>query len=230
MRLLPLLALGCAACLVTGCAVTPPVALTPLASTTAAAPGTSPVATPDETPSTTPSVSAPAQPTRTPSASPPATRSVVLSATGIGAYRIGTPEATVLGFLSARLGKPDDSFSGPVCELDPNTPYGRQVGYGAAFLIFESAPKKGSNAPRKLAGWIVQTEEPLKAPLALAAGLPQAPTYAELSQQFPGGKLEELPIGAESFWLFTTPSGVWYRGEDKSAPDQIGAGQQRACE
>ena len=160
----------------------------------------------------------------------PVAQPLLLHAKGVGQYAFGTAEATVEALLTARLGKPTDSYAGPVCELDDATAYGRQLGYGSVFLLFESAPKGTKSSARKLTGWLASTSEKPKAPLALAPELPATPTYDDLKAAFPTGTLEEIELGEGSFWVFTTPSGVWYRGEDNVAPDQIGAGPQQACE
>ncbi len=175
-----------------------------------------------------------ASPTESPSAatstSAPAASLITLGANGVGSNKFGTPEATVEGFLNAHLGKPDDSVVGVVCEFDSASPYARQLSYGGVHLSFQSKAKGTTKSPRTLTGWLVQLEEPMVG-FTLASPLPLKTTYTDLKTAFPKGTLDELQLGeGSSFWVFTTPDGVWYRGEDEDAPSEVGAGPQSACE
>ncbi|QLQ14413.1 MAG: hypothetical protein HZY73_00110 [Micropruina sp.] len=169
-------------------------------------------------------------PSVVPTQSSPAAESIVLGAKAVGTNKFGTAEATVEAYLTARLGKADDSHLGKVCELDTGTPYGRQLGYSSVYLFFESAPKGTKTSPRKLSGWLAQTDAPLPDGFMLDESLPLKTTYADLKKAFPGSKLDEIPLGESAFYVFTTPSGIWYRGEDDTTPDQVGAGPMRTCE
>lgn len=217
------LLLATAALLLAGCATVPPTSV----SSAPATPPTTPSASPSPaTPSTSVSPSVIASPT----ASSPSAQPIVLGAKAVGANKFGTAETTVEAFLTAHVGKADDSHVGPVCELDSATPYGRQLGYGNVYVFFESAAKGKKTSPRTLSGWLAQTGTPLPDGFVLADSLPLTTTYAELKQKFPAGKVEEIPLGESAFYVFTTPSGIWYRGEDDTTPDQVGAGPMRTCE
>lgn len=202
-----------------GCAVTPPTGV-----------ATGPSSSAPVTSAAVPTVSATPTVSPTVSATPTAAEGIVLAGDRIGTKTLGTAEAAVEGYLTSILGKPDDSYSGKVCELNSDTPYGRQVGYGSVFVQFQSAPGKGSSAPRKLSGWVMTLGDAPPAPLRLPDGYPATPSYAELKTTFPKGKLTTIALGETSFWIFTTPSGLWYRGDDSEAPMQAGAGPQEACD
>jgi hypothetical protein len=204
--------------LVVGCATTSPVQLSSVPSTPAGTPTPSATATPTgaATPSATPSK--------------PAEMRLLLTGKGVGRHRFGAAEADVEGTLTAALGQPDDTFQGVACELDSNSPYGRQLAYGSTYVIFESAPRKGAKAPRTLSLWSSDLTTPLVSPLAYDPSLPARPTFTQLKTLYPKGKLVEIELGDSSIWRFTTPSGVWYRGESATAPDTIGAGSERPCE
>ncbi len=143
-----------AAVVLTACATTPPPAVSASPSTGAAsdspapsASGSAPSASPSAPPSGTPSVSL-----------PPASTTIVLQAKGLDKANFGTAEKDVTTLLTARSGKPDDSYSGPVCELDSATPYGRQLVYGGAVFLFQSKAKGKANSPRTFTSWVEEVD------------------------------------------------------------------------
>ncbi|MBK8460620.1 MAG: hypothetical protein WAS07_08835 [Micropruina sp.] len=202
--------------LITGCATTPPSEVTSVTPTPSVSPTLIAIPTVSVTPSAT--------------VTPTQELRVLLTGKGVGSHRFGAAEDDVEGTLTAALGQPDDIFQGVACELDSDSPYGRQLAYGSTYLVFESAPRKGKQAPRKLTLWSSKLDAPLISPLAYDPELPAEPTFAQLTSLYPKGKLTEIELGGPSIWRFTTPSGVWYRGESKTAPDTIGAGTERPCE
>lgn len=211
--------------LLAACATTPPATTTP-SGTASANPsvGSAPASTP-----------AGAQPTADPSgtasgsASPSAT-GIELGGKGITGSPFGTDEDDVEAVLTAHAGKADESYSGPVCELDSATPYGRQLAYGAAVFLFESKPRGKDSSPRTFTSWVVNIGEPLAVALRLTAGYPADPTFAQLKRTFPDGKLQRIALGESAVYVFRTPSGIWYRGDDNKTPTDIGAGAMGTCE
>lgn len=212
-----------AACVLTACATTPPPAVsvtpppvTPTSSVTPSASGSA----------STPSPSA----TLSASSTPNPSSTVVLAAKGVEGADFGTPEATVTALLSARSGKPDNSYSGQVCELDDATPYGRQLSYGSAAFLFQSKAKGTKSSPRTFTSWVVDLGQPLKASMKLADGYPAKTSFATLKTTFPKGKLTKIALGESVVYVFRTPSGIWYRGDDQKSPNAIGAGPMGTCE
>lgn len=217
MRALSLTTLACAVALA-GCSLTPP----------------SPSPTPSIAPGTAQATSAStgASPTGDPSTDPSESQgplSVLLTPTNVGDFALGSSESEVEAHLTATLGKPDDTYSGKVCELNSDTPWGRQLKYGGVWVAFQSAAKKGADAPRKLTGWIASITD-LTDAFVVSAPYPTATTYADLKTAFPAGKLEKFALGEADFYTFTTPSGLWYRGEDPKTPTDMGIGAQEFCE
>lgn len=214
-----------AAVVLTACATTPPPAVSASPSTGAASDSPAPSAS-GSAPSASPSVSP-----GTPSASPPpASTTIVLQAKGLDKANFGTAEKDVTTLLTARSGKPDDSYSGPVCELDSATPYGRQLVYGGAVFLFQSKAKGKANSPRTFTSWVINLEQPLKSSMKLADGYPANTTFAKLKSAFPKGKLSRIALGEAAVYVFRTPSGIWYRGDDDKTPTDVGAGAMGTCE
>lgn len=227
---LSLRALGAigAVALLTACGTTPPV--TGTASPSVAA---SPTTTSAQPPSAGAPVTSPgsASPSGSPSASPsPAAAALVLQPKGIDTLTFGTGEATVTSALSAKVGKADDSYSGKVCELDDATPYGRQLLYGSTAFLFQSKARGTKASPRTFTSWVVNLDQPLSPAMRLADGYPLDTTFAKLKSAFPKGKLSRIALGESSVWVFTTPSGLWYRGDDAKTPTDVGAGPMGTCE
>lgn len=214
--------------LLTACGTTPPVTATTAPSVTATS------ATPSVE-SASPSASVPSSASASPSGSPsappsPAATTLVLQPKGVDTLAFGTAEAKVTAVLSAKVGKADDSYSGQVCELDDATPYGRQLLYGGAAFLFQSKARGTSKSPRTFTSWVVNLDQPLSATMRLADGYPLDTTFAKLKTAFPKGKLARIALGESSVWVFTTPSGLWYRGDDAKTPTDVGAGAMGTCE
>lgn len=215
-----------AAVVLTACATTPPPAVSASPSTGAASDSPAPSAS-GSAPSASPSVSLPA----TPSVSvPPASTTLVLQAKGLDKANFGTAESKVEALLTARSGKPDETYSGQVCELDSVTPYGRQLVYGGAVFMFQSKAKGKSNSPRTFTSWVINLEQPLKPSMKLTGGYPVDTTFAKLKSAFPKGKLSRVAFGEAAVYVFRTPSGIWYRGDDNKTPTDIGAGAMGTCD
>lgn len=200
-----------AACALTACATTPPPAVSVTPSVAA--------------PSVSASTSAPSR-----SATPRPDNALVLAGTGIEGAAFGTPEGTVTTLLTARSGKADESNSGQVCELDDATPYGRQLSYGSAVFLFQSKAKGTKSSPRTFSSWVVNLDQPLEKSMRLVDGYPAATTFAELATTFPEGKLTKIALGESAVFVFRTPSGIWYRGDDQKTPNAVGAGAMGTCE
>ena len=155
---------------------------------------------------------------------------LVLQPKGVDQFAFGTAEATVTAALNAKAGKADESYSGKVCEVDGDTPYGRQLLYGAGVFLFQSKARGTKNSPRTFTSWVVNLDQPLGSTLRLADGYPVDTTFAKLKTAFPKGKLRAITLGESSVWVFTTPSGLWYRGDDNKTPTDVGAGAMGTCE
>jgi len=207
---------------VTACGTNPPPVVSASPSAGSASPSASASVTPSGTDTGTPST--------TVSPSAPAANAVVLQPKGIDGADFGTPEDDVEAVLTAKSGKPDDSFSGPVCELNDATPYGRQLVYGGAVFLFQSKRNGNRNAARTFTSWVVNMEQPLKPSMRLADGYPVDTTFAKLKREFPRGKLTSVALGETAVYIFRTPSGIWYRGDDNKTPTDIGAGSMGTCE
>ena len=150
-----------------------------------------------------------------------------------GELLLTTPEGVQKGGETGpvvKAGKPDDSYTGKVCELDDATPYGRQLLYGGAALLFQSKAKGTQSSPRTLTSWVVNLDQPLRSAMKLEAGYPTETTFAKLKTTFPKGKLSKMALGESAVWIFTTPSGLWYRGDDNKTPTDVGAGSMGTCE
>lgn len=210
----------------TGCGTTPPVGLSPTPTPSASVSDASSTPSPS---SSAMSNSPSATPTSSPSQSQ-AADGIVLAGKGIDTLPFGTAEDDVEAVLTAKVGKPDDTSSGPVCELNDATPYGRQLIYGGAVLQFESKPKGTKNSSRTFTAWVLELAQPLKPAMKLAAGYPADTTFAELKAKFPKGKLSTINLGDSQIYVFRTPGGIWYQGDDKKKPNVIGAGKIGVCE
>ena len=223
------LSAACAVLVLAGCATTPPPAVTvsPTASSTVSSSPPASATSASATPSTSGSTSA--SPSATPTTTP-ASKAIVLQGKGIDSSAFGTAESAVTAVLTAKSGKPDDSFSGKVCELDGATPYGRQLVYGGAVFLFQSKAKGTKNSPRTFTSWVVNLDQPLNSSMRLAPGYPSKTSFAKLKAAFPAGKLTKLALGESAVWVFRTPSGIWYRGDDSKTPTDVGAGAMGTCE
>lgn len=215
-----------AAMALTACATTPPPAVTASPSVPTAAASDSPAPSPSaSTASSTPSASKSGTPSAT-----PASTAIVLQANGIDKAAFGAAEAKVDAVLKAAAGKPDETYSGKVCEIDSATPYGRQVMYGGAVFQFQSKANGKRTSPRTFTSWVINIEEPLKKSMKLADGYPAKTSFAKLKTAFPKGKLSKVTLGESVVYVFRTPSGIWYRGDDNKTPNDIGAGPMGTCE
>lgn len=213
--------------LLSACAATPPPAVS--VSPSAAVPAESPSATESASASGSPSAASPSASPST-STSTPATEAVVLQAKGISGAAFGTPEGEVTALLEKSSGKPDDTYSGPVCELDSATAYGHQLLYGGVAFLFQSKAKGTAKSPRAFTSWVLNLEQPLKPSMQLAPGYPVDTTFAKLRTTFPKGKLAKVSLGESAVYIFKTPAGIWYRGDDKRIPTDMGAGPMGTCE
>ncbi|MFT3860016.1 hypothetical protein [Micropruina sp.] len=227
----PLSALG-VVLLLSACGTTPPATTSPTASTATSPASESPTAasgTPPVSASAAATTGATTAATATTLATP-AVDTIVLQPKGIDSLRFGATETEVRARLSAKAGKPDESYQGKVCEFDDATPYGRQLLYGGAAFLFQSKAKGDKNSPRTFTSWVVNLDQPLGKSMKLADGYPAETTFAKLKKAFPKGKLTTIALGESAVWVFTTPSGIWYRGDDTKNPTDVGAGAMGTCE
>lgn len=215
------------ALLLSGCATVPPTATSTSPSAVMSPTAASPSA---ESASPSPSDTDSPSPSAGTSTSPAAPAVLVLRPTGIDSLKFGAAEKDVVAVVDAKAGKPDDSYTGKVCELDDATPYGRQLLYGGAALLFQSKAKGTQSSPRTLTSWVVNLDQPLRSAMKLEAGYPTETTFAKLKTTFPKGKLSKIALGESAVWIFTTPSGLWYRGDDNKTPTDVGAGSMGTCE
>ena len=210
--------------LLAACAVQQPVALP--SPTGLAAPVVTPVST-TVTPETTPTPSP--TPAETPSvrvAPPtvaPAPNAIILGPTYLGQLKFGTPEKTDVALLKSRLGDPDDVFEGVFCELDPASPFSATYTYGSLSVVFLAKNTK-STSPRTLQGWSYALADGLTSTFALEGGLPADPTFEQLQQAYPQGKLARSEIGT----VFTLPNGIQFIGSEE--PDFVQSGPFAGCE
>ena len=215
------------ALLLSACATVPPTATSTSPSAVMSPTAASPSA---ESASPSPSDTDSPSPSAGTSTSPAAPAVLVLRPTGIDSLKFGAAEKDVVAVVDAKAGKPDDSYTGKVCELDDATPYGRQLLYGGAALLFQSKAKGTKSSPRTFSSWVVNLDQPLKASMRLADGYPGATTFAKLATSFPKGKLTKIALGESVVYVFRTPSGIWYRGDDRKTPNAVGAGAMGTCE
>ncbi|HSK31938.1 MAG TPA: hypothetical protein VK903_00505 [Propionicimonas sp.] len=215
-RLLALLAAVVGLAL-TGCGVTPPVA-----------PATSAVPSPtvsSATPTPTPSVTTP---TPTPTPTPTADTSLELRGDGMGTLRFGAKQVDATDLLTERLGDPDESSQGILCELDDSSPWAQTVIYGGLWVQY-SAKDGSKKSPRTLTAWGFSLQEKFAAPLKVQDGVPVNLSFAQLKAKYPKGKLENLNLGeGDGSRMFTLPNKIRFIGANK--PDMMSAGAFSICE
>ena len=214
--------------LLSACGTTPPPASV-APPTISATPTASAILSSTSTPTSSPTPTATAS-SATSAPATPVSQALVLRATGMDGADFGTAEAKVAALLTAEAGKPDDSYSGPVCELNDATPYGRQLTYGGAVFLFQSKAKGSKSSPRTFTSWVVNLGDTMKASIKLADGYPTDTTFAKLKSAFPSGKLTKIALGESAVYVFRTPSGIWYRGDDNKRPTDLGSGPMGTCE
>lgn len=200
--------------LLTACAVQPPTAaMSPVVSVppSVVTPG------PSVTPPTTPGETV-APPTVSPQPEP-----MVLGASSVGDVKFGAAEKDAVATFAAHLGQPDDVFKGFACELDSSSPYSATYTYGALSVIFLAKDRKSTSA-RTLAGWTYALDQGLTDALTLEGGLPADPTFDQLRQTYPKGKLTTDEFGT----MFQMPNGIRFMGDQE--PDFVAAGPIIYCE
>ncbi len=198
-----------------GCGVTPPVA-----SPTSTAP--SPTMS-SATPTPTPSVSS-----ATPTPTPTVDNSVELRGDGVGTLKFGAKQLDVTDLLTERLGEPDESSQGILCELDDSSPWAQTVIYGGLWVQYTAKDQK-KKSPRSLSAWGFSVKEKFAAPLKMQDGVPLNLTFAQLKAQYPKGKLEDLNLGeGDGGKMFTLPNKIRFIGS--GSPDMVSAGALGFCE
>lgn len=218
------------------CATAPPpaVSVVPTAATpaTTASASAESTGTASGTGSAAPTTSATASASATSSAPSPTAGAtgLVLRPKGLSDMDFGRSEDAVSALLTAQLGKPDDSYTGPVCEVDSDTAYGRQLAYGGAALLFQSKAGGNADSKRTFTSWVINLGQPLPSALRVADGFPVDTSFSALQSSFPKGKLSRVTLGEAAVYVFRTPAGIWYRGDDKKTPTDMGSGPMGTCE
>jgi len=200
--------------LLTACAVQPPTAVV---SPVVSVPPSVVTPSPSLTPATTPGMTV-APPTVSPQLAP-----MVLGGSSIGDVKFGAAERDAVAVFAAHLGQPDDVFKGFACELDPTSPYSATYTYGALSILFLAKDRKSGSA-RTLKGWTYALDQGLTDALTLEGGLPADPTFDQLTQAYPKGKLTTDELGT----VFTLPNGMRFMGDQE--PDFVAAGPLIYCE
>ncbi len=197
----------------TACGVTPPVA----PSTSAAPTPTVSSATPTLTP--TPSVS---------SATPTVDTGLELRGDGVGTLKFGAKQVDVTDLLTDRLGDPDESSQGILCELNDASPWAQTVIYGGLWVQY-TAKDQSKKSPRSLSAWGFTLKNTFAAPLKMQDAVPLNLTFAQLKAKYPKGKQENLNLGeGDGGRMFTLPNKLRFIGADK--PDTVSAGELSFCE
>ncbi len=200
-----------------GCGVTPPVA-TP--ATVAPTPTVSSVM---PTPTPTPTMSS-----ATPTPTPTVDTSVELRGDGVGTLKFGAKQVDVTDLLTDRLGDPDESSQGILCELNDASPWAQTVIYGGLWVQYTAKDQK-KKSPRALSAWGFSLQEKFAAPLKMQDGVPLNLSFTQLKAKYPAGKLENLNLGeGDGSKMFTLPNKIRFIGAGK--PDMVSAGQLGVCE
>jgi len=197
----------------TACGVTPPVA----PSTSAAPTPTVSSATPTLTP--TPSVS---------SATPTVDTGLELRGDGVGTLKFGAKQVDATDLLTDRLGDPDESSQGILCELNDASPWAQTVIYGGLWVQY-TARDQSKKSPRSLSAWGFTLKDTFAAPLKMQDAVPLNLTFTQLKAKYPKGKQENLNLGeGDGGRMFTLPNKLRFIGADK--PDTVSAGELSFCE
>jgi hypothetical protein len=207
LLLVPLLALGLAAC-----AITPPVSTSTPVSTAEATP---------PTPTTSPATSTTASSTTTPAAG------LELRGDGLGAFPFGTKQSDVTALLEQQLGEPEESTQGIRCELDESSPWSQTVSWGDFWVRYDAKDGKKAS-PRTLASWGIATSAELGEGMSVQDDVPLTLSFAQLKAAYPTGRTENLGLGDGSK-RFILPNDLFFVGAG-TRPDHLEAGSFGVCE
>jgi hypothetical protein len=164
----------------------------------------------------------------TPTPTPTPDTSVELRGDGVGTLKFGAKQVDVTDLLTARLGEPDESSQGILCELDDSSPWAQTVIYGGLWVQYTAKDQK-KKSPRSLSAWGFSLQEKFAAPLKMQDAVPLNLGFAQLKAKYPGGKLENLNLGeGDGGKMFTLPNKIRFIGGNK--PDTVSAGQLSICE
>ena len=201
----------------TACGVTPPVV-----APTSATPGP---AVSSATPTVTPT---PTVTSATPTPTPTPDTTVQLRGDGVGTFPFGAKQVDVADLLTDRLGEPDESSQGILCELDDSSPWAQTVVYGGLWVLYK-AKDQSKKSSRNLAAWGFSLEEKFAAPLVMQDAVPLNLSFNQLKAKYPAGKLESLNLGeGDGSRMFTLPNKIRFIGASK--PDMVSAGALGICE
>lgn len=163
----------------------------------------------------------------TPTPSQTETVGLELRGDGVGSYAFGAAQEDVTAALEAELGQPDDTFQGPVCDLDTGSPWMEGLQWGKLWIRF-TAKTASKKAPRTLTSWGMSLPNELPGDLQLQDGVPVDLSFAELKAQYSEGKLQTVAPFNEDVVLFTLPSGIEFSGRKK--PESVNSGELQSCE
>jgi len=149
----------------------------------------------------------------------------VLSGKGLGGHKFGTSEAKVEKTLDSKLGEPDESIQGVMCEFDSASPWQRSLIYDGLSVLFTAKSTKKS-APRTLNGWSLALDGS-KPKFQLEDDVPLNLSFKQLKKKYPKGKLADTGLGDGSE-MFTLPNGIRFIGVE--VPDMVSAGELHFCE
>jgi hypothetical protein len=198
-----------------GCGVTPPVA-------------TSTTAAPTPTMSSVTPMPSPTMSSATPTPTPTVDTSIELRGDGVGTLTFGAKQVDVTDLLIDRLGDPDESSQGILCQLNDASPWAQTVNYGGLWVQYTAKDQK-KKSPRSLSAWGFALGEKFAPPLKMQDGVPLNLTFAQLKAKYPNGKLENLNLGeGDGSKMFTLPNKIRFIGAGK--PDMVSAGELGVCE
>jgi hypothetical protein len=165
----------------------------------------------------------------TPTPTPTVDTSLELRGDGVGTLKFGAKQVDVTDLLTDRLGDPDESAQGILCELDDSSPWAQTVIYGGLWVQYTAKDQK-KKSPRTLSAWGFSLKEKFAAPLKMQDGVPLNLSFVQLKAKYPKGKLENLNLGeGDGGKMFTVPNKLRFIG-GSSKPDNVSAGELSICE
>jgi hypothetical protein len=146
----------------------------------------------------------------------------------VGTLTFGAKQVDVTDLLTARLGDPDESSQGILCQLNDASPWAQTVIYGGLWVQY-TAKDQSKKSPRSLSAWGFMLKQQFAAPLKLQDDVPVNLTFTQLKAKYPKGKLENLNLGeGDGSKMFTLPNKMRFIGTNK--PDVVSAGELSICE
>ena len=143
----------------------------------------------------------------------------------LGTFGVGSPEKTVTGELTARLGEATDSDQGPLCELDTSSHYARTLLYRSMWVQFAAADGK-QTSPRTLYNWGANVEKKLPNGVVMQDDVPLTLSWKQLKAKYPTAK--SVQTGAEGTQALRLPNKLLFTGD--TVPLQVQGGEFSVCE